>query len=106
MNYIVVALPILIVGIVCFVVYLMKLVYLDALVRDIQRPKLWTFIALGSNNGSGLLLYLIHRRKYPMKRELTDMESYQYKHYKKCIYVGLTFVVIGAVGMVLCGMYQ
>ncbi len=101
MNYVAVFLPVFLVGLISAVCALTKLLYLDALSREIKHPKLWTAIGVGSNNGSGLLLYFIHRKNYPIKKELSELDKNKYLEYKKTIYVGLAFMVIGAIGIVI-----
>ncbi len=44
-----------------------KLTVLDAAARGLEHPKLWGLLAANGNNSSGLLLYLIQRRNYPLK---------------------------------------
>ena len=44
-----------------------KLIILDASARGLKHPKLWGLLATSGNNSSGLLLYLMRRRQYPIK---------------------------------------
>ncbi len=101
MNYIAVFLPIFLVGITCVVCALIKLIYLDAISREMSHPKLWAVVGAGGNNGSGILMYLIHRKNYPIKKELNESDRNKYLKYKKAIYVGLAFMSIGAIGIVV-----
>ena len=65
-----------ILGVVCFafmivgavhtVWQIFKIVELDARSRGIKHPGLWGFISANSNGASGLILYLIGRRNYPV----------------------------------------
>jgi hypothetical protein len=56
---------------------------------------------LYGNNSSGLLLYLIQRRKYPLKA--IDGEQLQLmEKRKKSAGIGLAFMAVGAIGFVLC----
>ena len=52
---------------------------MDAAARGLKHPKLWGLLAANGNNSSGLLLYLIGRRNYPMNsidsRQLVVMEK-------------------------------
>ena len=89
------------VGFIFAISALIKLLYLDAVSREMSHPKLWAAIGAGSNNGSGLLMYLIHRKNYPVKEELNESDRNKYLKYKKTIYVGLTFMTIGAIGIVI-----
>ena len=43
-----------------------QLTVMDAAARGLKHPKLWGLLAANGNNSSGLLLYLIGRRNYPM----------------------------------------
>lgn len=42
------------------------LVSIDAKRRHIKSPKMWGALSLLSNNSSGIILYLIKRRNYPI----------------------------------------
>ena len=53
---------------------------LDARSRGFKHPKLWGLFASGRQNGEGILLYLIGRRKYPSamtEAQKSDMEKYK-----------------------------
>ena len=56
-----------------------QLTVMDAAARGLKHPKLWGLLAANGNNSSGLLLYLIGRRNYPMNsidsRQLVVMEK-------------------------------
>lgn len=39
---------------------------IDAKARGLKLPKLWGLFAMTGNNSSGLIIYLICRRKYPI----------------------------------------
>ncbi len=45
---------------------LYKLVKTDAACRGIKNPSLWGTLAASGNNQSGIILYLICRRRYPI----------------------------------------
>ena len=68
--------------------------------RGLKHPKLWGLVAMNGNNSSGLLLYLIGRKKYPVismsEQDRTEMESR-----KKKAGVGLIFLAAGAIGLIL-----
>ena len=49
-----------------------KLTVLDASSRGLKHPRLWGLFAINGNNSSGLL-YLLGRRKYPIK----DIDNHQ-----------------------------
>ena len=56
-----------------------RLTVMDAAARGLKHPKLWGLLAANGNNSSGLLLYLIGRRNYPLNsidnRQLVVMEK-------------------------------
>ena len=79
---------------------LYRLVETDAKCREIKKPKLWGLLAASSNNQSGLLLYLIRRKKYPVI-SMTSAEKEFIKRCKKKIGVGIIFLAIGAI---ICGL--
>lgn len=96
-------LPIVIVGVAAVVVgavfcaiQLARLVRLDAASRGLKHPRLWGWFALSGNGQSGLLLYLVGRRKYPVLR-LSDETRQQMAHYKKGFGVSLGFLLAGAI---------
>lgn len=78
-----------------------QLTVIDAAARGLKHPKLWGLLAANGNNSSGLLLYLIGRRNYPVNsmdsRQVVVMEKR-----KKTAGIGLVFVAVGAIGLVLC----
>ena len=75
-----------------------RLTVMDAAARGL---KLWGLLAANGNNSSGLLLYLIGRRNYPVNsidsRQLVVMEKR-----KKAAGIGLVFVAVGAIGLLVC----
>lgn len=75
-----------------------RIAYIDALSRGIERPKLWSFIAIGGNNGSGgLLLYLLKRRKYPSN--IKEEDKNKIGKYKTRLYLFLVMIFISFIGM-------
>ncbi len=69
--------------------------------RGLKHPKLWGMLAANGNNSSGLLLYLIGRRKYP--RNAIDIKQLQLMDKKKkAAGIGLVFLAVGAIGLVVC----
>ena len=78
-----------------------RLTVMDAAARGLKHPKLWGLLAANGNNSSGLLLYLIGRRNYPMNsidsRQLVVMDKR-----KKAAGIGLVFVAVGAIGLLVC----
>ncbi len=47
-----------------------QIIKLDAKARGLKHPTFWEFLASSSNNGGGLITYLIVRRNYPIKNML------------------------------------
>lgn len=77
-----------------------KMTIIDAQARGLKHPKLWGFIATGGRNSSGLLLYLIGRRKYPIK-SISETDRQEIETRKKTIGIALIFVAISTIGLVI-----
>lgn len=90
-----------VVGAIETVYQVYQLTVIDAAARGLKHPKLWGLLAANGNNSSGLLLYLMGRRNYPVNsmdsRQVVVMEKR-----KKAAGIGLVFVAVGAIGLVLC----
>lgn len=70
-------------------IYQMTLI--DAKSRGIKHPKAWGLVnASGNNSNFFLLVYLIKRRKYPVKNLSADQKQ-ELALYKKKALLGLTF---------------
>ena len=54
------------VGAICTAWQIYQMTVSDAKARGLKHPKFWGFWAMNGNNSSGLLLYLIGRRNYPI----------------------------------------
>ena len=54
------------VGAFCVVFQIYHMTVIDATARGLKHPKFWGVFAMNGNNSSGLLLYLIGRRNYPI----------------------------------------
>ncbi|MBD5383977.1 MAG: hypothetical protein HDR72_03130 [Ruminococcaceae bacterium] len=78
---------------------LYKLVQTDAACRGIQNPRLWGVLAAGGNNQSGIILYLICRRRYPIIGVTDEQRTFMDKCKKKFA-VGLIFLVVGVAACV------
>lgn len=82
---------------------LYKLVQTDAACRGIKTPRLWGVLAAGGNNQSGIILYLICRRRYPIISVTGEQREFMDKCKKKfavgliCLVVGVAACVWGAV---------
>lgn len=77
-----------------------KMTELDAKSRGFKHPKAWGFFALGGNNSSGLLLYLIGRKKYLSNMSDTSkqiIESRKKKAGVSLIFFALSTIVLFAV---------
>lgn len=90
-----------VVGAIETVYQIYQLTVMDAAARGLKHPKLWGLLAANGNNSSGLLLYLIGRRNYPVNvmdsRQVAIMDKR-----KKTAGIGLVFVAVGAIGLVVC----
>ena len=78
-----------------------QLTVIDASIRGLKHPKLWGLLASNGNNSSGLLLYLIGRRNYPIN-SIDDKHKILMNQRKKAAGMGLVFMVIGTIGLILC----
>lgn len=96
----VIFLAILFVGAINVVYQVYRITVLDATARGLKHPKLWGLVAMNGNNSSGLLLYLIGRRNYPIL-SMSKLDRKTIEKRKKAAGIGLIFLVIGAIGMVI-----
>lgn len=95
-----IGLAILLVGSIYFAHRLYEIVQIDARARGFRHPKTWGLFSISSNNGSGLLLYLIKRRKYPII-ELSKEDMERIEKGKKAISAAIIFVATGAILIVV-----
>ena len=79
---------------------LYRLVQVDAECRGLKHPKLWGLFAATGNGQSGLILYLIGRRKYPVLSMSEEQEALIGTR-KKRFGAGLLFLAVGAIVCVL-----
>lgn len=102
MNYILLTIFIAIyfIGIVVVSYQIYKITVIDAKCRGIKHPKFMGALALSGQSSEGIILYLLHRRKYP-KKNITPKIQNEINERKKCILVGIIFMVVGAIGFVL-----
>ena len=89
-----------IVGSFYCVYQLYRLVQGDAECRGLKHPRLWGLFAASGNGQSGLILYLIGRRKHPVL-SMTEGQKRLMARRKKRFGVGLAFLALGAVICVL-----
>ena len=101
MNYILLAvfIAIYLIGVVATVYQIYKITVIDAKARDIKHPKLMGLLATSGKSSEGIILYLLHRRKYPIKN-ITKEEQNDIDRRKKIALVGIIFMVVGAIGFV------
>lgn len=97
---IMIGVAIMLVGAICFAYRLYEIVQIDARSRGFKHPKTWGLCSISSNNGSGLLLYLIKRRKYPII-ELSKEDMERIEKSKKAISAAIIFVATGAILIVV-----
>ena len=76
-----------------------RLTVIDATIRGLKHPKLWGLLASNGNNSSGLLMYLISRRKYPIIN-MSENNAKELEKRKKSAGVGLVFLAIGVIGII------
>lgn len=91
---------ILLVGAIETIYQIYKLTVIDAAARGLKHPKLLGLLATNANNSSGLLLYLIGRRNYPIQ-SLTSEQAAQMEQRKRAAGIGLIFLAAGAIGFIL-----
>lgn len=103
MNYILLAIfiAIYLIGVITVVYQIYKITIIDAKARNIKHPKLMGLLATSGKSSEGIILYLLHRRKYPIKN-ITKEEQNEIDRRKKIAFVSIIFIVIGAIGFVFC----
>lgn len=101
MNYILLAIfiAIYLIGVVAIIYQIYKITVIDAKARGIKHPKLMGLLATSGKSSEGIILYLLHRRKYPIKNT-TKEEQNEIDRRKKIALVGIIFMVVGAIGFV------
>ena len=77
------------VGAICTAWQIYQMTVSDAKARGLKHPKFWGFWAMNGNNSSGLILYLIGRRKYPVQNMSIEAGA------------ALVFMTLGAIGFVI-----
>lgn len=96
----VISCAVLIVGAFNTVYQIYHITVIDATARDLKHPKLWGLFAMNGNNSSGLLLYLIARKKYPLIN-LSTVNYAEIERRKKAAGIGLIFMAVGAIGFII-----
>ena len=88
------------VGAICTAWQIYQMTVLDAKARGLKHPKFWGFWAMNGNNSSGLILYLIGRRNYPVQNmSIEDQEMIETR--KMAAGAALVFLALGAIGFVI-----
>ena len=87
------------VGVSCVVFKIFKKTVIDATARGLKHPKFWGVFTMSGNNSSGLLMYLIGRRKYPIVN-MSESNSKELEKRKKSAGIGLLFLAVGVIGMI------
>lgn len=72
-----------------------RMTVLDAQCRGMNKPKFWGILVSGSDNGSGIFLYLLGRRKYPIT--ISEENKQKLESRKKKIFVSLLFMTISSI---------
>lgn len=103
MNYILMAIfiAIYLIGVITVVYQIYKITIIDAKTRNIKHPKLMGLLATSGKSSEGLIIYLLNRKKYPIK-QISDNELNEINRRKKILFVSIIFIVIGAIGFVFC----
>ncbi len=78
------------VGAFCVVFQIYQMTVIDATARGLKHPKFWGVFTMNGNNSSGLLMYLIGRRKYPIIN-MSENDAKELEKRKKSAGVGLVF---------------
>lgn len=87
------------VGVFCVVFQIYQITVIDATARGLKHPKFWGLFTMGGNNSSGLLMYLIGRRKYPIVN-MSEGNLKEIEKRKKSAGVGLLFLAVGVIGII------
>ena len=82
------------VGTFCVVFQIYHMTVIDATARGLKHPKFWGVFTM-----SGLLMYLIGRRKYSIVN-MSESNSKELEKRKKTAGIGLLFLAIGVIGII------
>lgn len=82
---------------VVFQIYHMTVI--DAAARGLKHPRFWGIFTAGSNHSSGLLMYLIGRRNYPVIH-MSEGNLQEIEKRKKSAGAGLVFLAVGVIGTI------
>ncbi|MEG0365287.1 MAG: hypothetical protein RR585_00520 [Coprobacillus sp.] len=78
--------------------HIYKMTELDATSRGLKKPKLWGMLSISGQNGGGLILYLIGRRKFPI--DMSDENKLIMESRKKKILVCLMFMLVSSIMLI------
>lgn len=101
MSYILMAIfiAIYLVGAISIVYQIYKITIIDAKARGLKHPILMGVLATSGKSAEGLFVYLLKRRKYPIKN-MSFSEQQEIAKRKKIALVAIIFMVVGAIGFV------
>ena len=88
------------VGAFCVVFQIYHMTVIDATARGLKHPKFWGVFTMSGNNSSGLLLYFIGRRNYPINSIDSNQKTKMIQR-KKAAGISLCFMVVGILGLIL-----
>lgn len=104
------SIPVILLFIICFAsivvgalytgLQIFKIASLDAEARGLKHPKLWGFLSASGNNSSGLIMYFIVRKNYPVESMSREVQL-EIQTRKKRVGVGIVFLALGAIGFVI-----
>lgn len=87
------------IGMVLTVVHVYRFTVTDAKSRGMENPKAMGFLATTGQRGSGMLLYLLKRKKYPVQSSSAEEK----KLLRKCKVrtgIGVAVMVISVLGVI------
>lgn len=87
-------------GSLALVAQIYRLTVIDARARGLKHPRFWGLINISSNNGAGMIFYLIFRRKYPIVHKLGEADLLRMGKLKRASGASIIFMAIGAVGVI------
>lgn len=92
------------VGVITIIYQIYQIVVIDAKARNLKHPKFWGLLAMNGNNSSGILMYLIARRKYPIVA-LSDAKRADIEKRKKAAGIGLIFLAVGSIALIISSLF-
>lgn len=98
--FFIISLAIAFVGGISLAYQVYKITVIDANARGLKHPKFWGLFSIGGQNGSGILLYIIGRKKYPIIN-LNQEEQSEMLSRKKRAGVSIAFLAISAISLII-----